>query len=275
MSISLSEIRPIVLVISFMSNSVFAQTDNYILKWKLKKNDSLIYKTEMIERPIIAYDDDSFTLIPPIIFVDTSHEKKNELTEINDSIITKLSKKREGVIDIEMVKKSNSKNLIAGQKIGFNRNIILRGSIYDNGTIESFYLSSRQKNLLALLFQLPNKSLRIGDTWTLDVNLVSMDQTIICDSAKRVNQATLVNVETNGADTIAYLRYNVSEYFSGHFENSLFREQNTTMNIIFSAVGKFSISKGHWTYYDGDIVIHSSGILTSDMRTDFHLELPK
>lgn len=65
--------------------------------------------------------------------------------------------------------------------------VMLRGAVYEDGSIESFYVKNDQRNLIALFFQLPDKAVRIGDTWSIDVNFISMDQNFKCDTSFKQN----------------------------------------------------------------------------------------
>ncbi len=150
----------------------------------------------------------------------------------------------------------------------------LRGDITPSGSIRTFYLESRQKNLLSMFFELPQSPVRIGDSWELDVNFVSMGHGFICDSAKRVNRVTLVSLEpTDFQDQIATLEYTLSESVKGKFSVPMLGEDKPT-NMSFSFIGKgeFLVRKGIWKSFVGRMEMKGTGMMTADVQQVFAME---
>ncbi len=95
----------------------------------------------------------------------------------------------------------------------------LRGEITPRGKIVSFYLEGRQKNLVAMMLELPGRPVKVGDTWPLEMNLISMGHGFVCDRAAHRNQAKLVAVtETPDGDRVATIEYLVLEGVEGTFK---------------------------------------------------------
>ena len=129
---------------------------------------------------------------------------------------------------------------------------MLSGSIFYEGGIRSFYLPSRDKNILALFFELPQKNLQIGDTWDLDVQIITMNLSQ-CDSSFKHHSVTLKDLKKQGQDSIAVLEYNFVEFARGEF---LGTEQIDTR---YTAIAEFSLNKGKWLKYDGIMTVKMKG----------------
>ena len=137
-------------------------------------------------------------------------------------------------VDQEQTKKKKSKSDteqdFKKMMSSLNGGVLLRGSVYKTGGIESFWVKSDQKNLISILFELPKAEVKIGDKWKLDVNFIANDQNFKCDSAFLVNEITLVNLKIIDGDTIAVLSYHIEEFVIGNF-NSAFSEGSTLSKI--------------------------------------------
>ncbi|MEP6750455.1 MAG: hypothetical protein ABJB86_22140, partial [Bacteroidota bacterium] len=146
-----------------------AQTGNPVfLKWKLQPKEILAYNTVMQEIDTANFKDFSVDFgILLKIFEDSTNKKTDEakkfFSEINKSLkenglVTKLRENKPGVIGIEMVmkqkddnpasKKDTTENIIKMMS-KLNGNVMLRGAINENGSIQSFYVKNDQKNLIA------------------------------------------------------------------------------------------------------------------------------
>lgn len=139
---------------------------------------------------------------------------------------------------------------------------MLRGVIYDSGDIQSFYVQNNQKNLIALFFQLPDKPVKVGDSWSMNTNLISMDQNFVCDSSYKKNQATLVNVTRKNNETIAVIKYDIIEFVSGEMSTPFFGHSpiKTTMKYEYDVTAEFSIEKGKWVLYNAIESMSSTGL---------------
>jgi hypothetical protein len=150
--------------------------------------------------------------------------------------------------------------------------VMLRGSVYEDGTIESFYTKNDQKNLLAMFFELPGKPVKVGDTWSISVHLISMDQNFTCDSSYRKNNVTLVGIENKNGEHFANLRYDIVEYVEGSFISPFDNSKvETIMKVTFTAAAYFSLEKGRWVVFDGVMSQSSSGIMSSRSKQKLSL----
>ena len=226
---------------------------------------------------------------------DQSAEMAKLLAELNKTIdntdmITDLTETRKGVINIEIrvAKKDGSaypepsaKNdtgvtaalkQFAKMMKNVNNNVMLRGSVNENGSINSFYLQNGQKNLVAMFFELPNKPIKVGDSWELSTNLLSVDQNFICDTAYKKNNVTLIALKNTGSETLAVIKYDIIEFISGNFNSPLMSgPEKTMMKMTYNAIAEFSIEKGRWTTYDGVMSLATTGMTESHTTKKFTL----
>jgi hypothetical protein len=152
------------------------------------------------------------------------------------------------------------KNLLALMSKG----AVLRGAVNADGGIQSFYLKGDQRNLVSLLFELPGKPVNVGDSWSLDVHMISMDQNFVCDSSYRKNVVTLVDIKKVGGETVAVLRYDVAEYVSGNFTSPLAEDPIPTyMKMTHHALASFSVDRGRWISYEAIVAIDSKGFMNT------------
>lgn len=167
-------------------------------------------------------------------------------------LLTTLTPTKGGIVDICMKTKeaeetSDSLAELTQHLRAFTGSVVLRGSVRETGGIHSFWVQSRQKNLIACLFELPEKEVGIGDTWELETNFIGNDQNFICDSFVNINEVTLVDLKRKNKETIAIINYNLREYVSGTFGN----RSNTSLEFSFTGQAEFSVDRGRWVKYDG------------------------
>jgi hypothetical protein len=279
-----------------LSLSAFSQTKDttIFLKWKLKPNEVLSYKTVMEEIDTANHKDFSTDSLSKLIGGkgDKAHDEdfKKVVKQLNaemqnSDFITHLTEKRKGIIDIELfVEKKDvkpTKNKKEGNgEIGamqsmiakMSEGIMLRGSIYDDGTIESFYTKNDQKNLLAMMFELPGKPVKPGDKWPLSIHFISMDQNFICDSSYKRNEVTLVSVENKAGEHIVNLKYDIAEYVMGNFISPFDKNaMKTSMKMTYRGMAGFSLEKGKWVVYDGVMFLSSTGFMSTQTTKKFSL----
>lgn len=278
-----------------LSNIAFGQTDQELaLSWKLDEDDTILYRTIMqdIDTSTFKFDfgemgelfnaiaDDSLMPEMDNFFekVSESIQKKDYITKLyadQDAVNIEMSTVEEGEeYDLEKLKQAENKEDIDVDRIisSLMDGVVLRGSVYKTGGIKSFWLKSRQKNLIAVLFELPHGKVRVGDSWELEVNFIANDHNFQCDSSYHKNEVTLIDVIVEEGDTIAVLKYDIQEFVTGDFK-SPFSDvpKTTTMLMTHEAIGKFSVSKGRWVAYDGIMSLISSGVMTSNSRQSFSL----
>lgn len=208
---------------------------------------------------------------------DNSSEKLKEMISQIKADNTKKTKKEKGKIDEIETDSLNFKNFYKGI-VGLNGNVVLRGRITNAGEIISTYYKNSQKNLISILFELPNRKVEIGEKWKLNLSLIEMDQNFVCDSLNKENTVYIENILEKDGDKIAVIKYNISEYAIGDFSNPMGKmfgmetDKKTFMKISHIATGYFSILKGKWVNYEGIMEIESNfSMLGGKSKTEFIL----
>lgn len=257
------------LLISFVA-AKGQNPEGVFLKWKIQPSESLIYRTIMEETDRSENIDSSDILSLLRIAMDSANKKDKklikELKEMyeNEGTITKLTSKGNGNIGIEMFEENS--------KPSDSDKVMLRGEVSENGEIQSFYLNAFQKNLIAVFFELPNKIVKVGDEWKLEINLVSMDQNFICDSSFSQNKVTLTELKREAGETIAVLKYDIVEFVSGKikrpFNNT---EKRGNVKMLYTATAEFSIERGRWVSYKGIMSGTSVGLTGVNITKKFCL----
>jgi hypothetical protein len=178
--------KNILLVLIITTFSVNAQQNKTVdLNWKI--NDTLTYKTIMkevvVEQESNEEETDSIADIIADGFKDLFKEMQKSAGNLQYE--TKLYPDKKGNVDIAMYLKRDrtdtTENIFSGMA-EMNGNVMLRGKVSTTGELLSFYYKSSQNNLISILFELPNKPIKVGDKWKLKVNLISMDQNFVADT---------------------------------------------------------------------------------------------
>jgi len=141
----------------------------------------------------------------------------------------------------------------------------LQGMINTSGTILSFYLPQRQKNLLALMFELPKDPVKPGDTWDINFICLELGVGFTEDSADRVNIVRLTDMKKNvQLQNIATLEYLLTEKVAGSMTNPMTKQTiPTEMTCSYMGRHDFNIDLGRWENIKGEFRINSSGIMNS------------
>lgn len=277
------------LFIFLISFAGFGQSKKAVeLKWKINAGDTLKYITtmkpvEMKEETEAVTEDTSDSLGD--VMASLRKQMMKMAAENEYAFVLYQNPKNNNHIDINMLRTKGSDFLSATAnnlktnspadsvinvfKDYVNMNIVLRGRIDTNGKLISNYYKNGQRNLIALLFCLPQHSVKKGDSWEIqNVNLIEMDQSFYCDSVSSYNKATLKDIKTENGKTLAVIEYDISQYISGKMSISLSeftKELKDTdkhyMAMNHKAIGIFSITDGKWLSYEG--------IMTSDSNIFF------
>ncbi|MFC2175659.1 hypothetical protein ACFLR1_01645 [Bacteroidota bacterium] len=264
--------------------AAFGQTSTAVkLNWKINPDETLTYQTIMNEIDP-SKDDDNFKDLLKAI-EDTSANKINKIRDLinqrnlsakqgdlasglpNTGLETELTNSGNGTVNIVM--KPGSADA------GNNEKTMLSGSIYETGGIHSFWISASQKNLMAMFFELPNKPVKVGDSWEIDVNLTIKDQYFECDSAYKINKVTLTDLQNRDGETIAVIQYEIEEFVAGVSTNPIMikeGESNQTMTKYkLQTIAEFSVDKGRWVSYDGILEFEAIGAITAHSKKKFSL----
>ncbi len=274
--------KKILLLLIITSFSVNAQQNKTVnLKWKI--SDTLTYKTVMNEVAVEQEQNEEETDSLSEVFKDLF--KQIQKSAGNQKFETKLYPDKKGNVDIAMFLKKDktdtTDNIFSGMA-GMNGNVVLRGKVSSTGELLSFYYKSSQNNLISILFELPNKPIKVGDKWKLKVDMISMDQNFVADTLFKKNEVRLDKIMEKDGDQIAVIKYDIEEYVSGDFGNGLMTmfagksddDKKTFMKMTHQATGYFSINKGMWIEYDGNMEIQTNFSMMGmggNKRTEFKL----
>ena len=209
---------------------------------------------------------------------DIFKEMKSEIKKINDNteLTTYLTKSLnfEKVVDIEMKRKSlkendsvDKKNMYSMLKSGTQ----FKGSIYENGSLHSFWLNNAQRNIMSLFFELPTKQIKKGDIWSLKyLNYIQYGNIFYCDKAEKKNEVKLVDLIKENGETVALIEYDIYEFADGNID-FFGNKTPSNMKMKYNAKGKFSINKGKWISYKGFLSIETNGMMSSKSKQKFEL----
>jgi hypothetical protein len=260
----------------------------YDLKWKIDKNSPVAYKTAMeaIDENNMTqkgFDCNDFLNA----FSDTTDFNCEEFKDFFEamtslykdySFTTTLTEDKNGAIDVKLisVKNNNASKNLPDSLPDFFANAMtgvqLRGKINKDGGIESFYMKKEQMNLLAMMFELPTKPVKIGDRWTIQASFISNDQNFICDEYDLSHIVELVDVKEIDSDLIAFIKYDLRYYVNGEFNNPfLGKTVPTKMDVGFNGISEFNITKGKWKDYNGLMSMDVTGIMTNQTKQRFKL----
>jgi hypothetical protein len=199
--------------------------------------------------------------------------------EANESPKEKRKRKKKKSAAEQEVDSVNIQDVM-GSLWSLNDNIVLRGRISKGGRIVSTYYKNNQTNLIAVLFQLPDRPVKIGEQWHLNVSMIEMDQNFYCDNYINENKAFIEKIETEQGKQIAVVRYIVKERAEGDFNNPLAGMLGGTgddgklfMEVAHNGTGRFSITDGKWLSYEATMEIeNNTGPFGGRNATLFKLE---
>ncbi|MDC8006368.1 hypothetical protein POV27_20100 [Aureisphaera galaxeae] len=266
------------------------------LKWKIDKNEKLNYSTLMRDIDTSAVEMDFGGLFKSLMDItnDKLEEKREFLEKLgkefnNSEYVTTLSNKGNGIIDVIMIHKPkvdrkeiqyDTTNSDLGEILKLrqlmDQGAMLRGSVYEEGPIHSFWVKSKQKNVIALFFELPDRRVKVGDKWSIDINLIANDQNFDCHTSHKINEVTLIELKKVNGEKIAVLEYNIEEYVKGDFNAAYVlggddKKLETMMKFSYQAMAEFSVDNGRWLNYDGIMSVEGTGALTTHKKTIFTL----
>jgi hypothetical protein len=252
-------------------------TDSVFLRWKIEPNETITYLVTLQQNVLSPKKSD--TSQASINIKDIFYGAKESYSG-TDTVICNLTKKRNNIISIDWITYNESIRPTGADTstapIWMKSNsgdTVLLGSVYDNGTIHSFY--STQIDYLAFYFQLPNKKIKVGDNWPVDFNCIYFNEGFICDSAYKLNSVTLSDIKRINNEMIAIITYDLIEYVSGNDGGFFGKKQNILMEFRHKAIGEFSITKGKWLSYKGTQETISIGTMSSRTKSKVSMTLKK
>ena len=150
--------------------------------------------------------------------------------------------------------------------------------ISENGAIASLYTSRDERNALAILLGLPEEPVKVGDTWTIDVDLVALEEGALLEDTletSEINQVKLVSlVRLNDGETIATIEYAIEGSVSGELATPIGEGPTAfSATIGFVGSGEFLVDQGTWKRLTGRMHTRSSGVLTLISQQYLSMEL--
>ena len=277
-----------------LSYSAFSQNNTPIfLKWKLKPGETIVYKTIMQEVDTANRKDFSMNGFGKLMGDSVNADMQNVFKQLSkqaqsmSNFITYLKEKRKNIVEIEMHdnnkitavetdtgKMADAMKGLREMMLKNSGGVTLRGAVCEDGTIQSFYTKNEQKNILAALFELPGKPVKVGDTWSPDVHFLSMDENFIPDSSFKKNIVTVINISGSSSEHVVTMSYDIEEYIAGDFKSPFEQAPvKMTMKMTHKAIANFSIEKGRWLNYEGAMSLFSTGLMGSQTTTKISLQL--
>ena len=292
-----------------LSTNAFGQTAEEVsLEWKLAEGEVLQYETLMDVVELDSIELDLGWLADAIARSDSSMVGKLGARDsvsqkpIGDGldvgkffrsissaaasatkVVSELTKGQQGHIDIVMKNLPQPANEEAGADstesamqamfakfAAMNGNVVLRGSVYASGGIHSFWLTNAQKNLVALFFQLPDHPVKIGDTWSIDVDMIALNGNFTCQESSKKNTVRLVDIKDSGDERIAVLRYDIQEYVAGEIA-AFGNTKPTSMQYSFVGEAEFSLTNGRWNSFRALLSQESTGVMGQKSVSNYSL----
>ena len=269
-----------------------SNSDAISLDWKLADDEVVIYTTAMEQ---ITEADTQFNFDPLDTLPAETGDNIPSLNELltlatlnmpqSASFVSVLEKNERGNISVEMrlgqmtfddTNISEASDVVDGDMLELQQTlreyreqmsgtVQLAGELHPDGSIASFYLEQRQRNLLALMFELPSVPVQVGDIWELDVNCISLGTGFIADHAEKMNRVQLTEITQNEAgEALAVIDYMVIEAVAGTMGGAFMDEApDTSMTCSFLGRGYFLIDQGRWQQLNGEFKVTSTGVMTT------------
>ena len=271
------------LTILLITLNITAQEKETVdLNWKI--SDTLVYKTVMkdvlLKKGTRESQKDSISEKISGIFKEMQEQMSNLKYE------TKLFPDKNGHVDIAMMlkkEKGDTTQTLFSGIAQINGNVLLRGKVSSQGELLSLYYKREQSNLISILFELPTRPIKVGDEWSLKVDMISMDQNFKADTIFKKNIVRLKDLKMRNGNKIAIIEYDIQEYVSGDFGVGMSpmilgdsADKKTFMKMSHKAIGEFDIEKGFWVLYDGIMDLETNFMPMSmgmggKKRTEFKL----
>lgn len=304
-------------VMLFASSApLFSQTDQdaFLLEWKIPQMDTLRYQTIMknvsiedettgdtAQSPLAAMLANALSSFmnmsyETVLFANAKNNKhvdiemwtifettengKNLMSGFLEKASETASQDESELPEEQSAEDNMARTLINKALTSMNKTINLRGRISSTGEILSSYYKGGQKNLIGILFQLPGKPVKVGDKWSVDANMLEMDQNFYCDSVYRHNEVYLDQIIEKDGDKIAVIKYVLDDYVLGDYEipfgdllgmNN--KDEKMYMQMTYRATGHFSINKGRWVNYEGETLTSTNmALLGGKYKTVYMLQ---
>lgn len=157
------------------------------------------------------------------------------------------------------------------EELGLEENVLLRGAVFSDGGIYTYFLENQQKSLLAAAFELPKKAVSKGDVWAIDFSCLDIKGVIITDTIARNILVKAEDIETLQGDTIVTISYDLTEFMQGKTQIGKDKFKPLGFDVKYLGRGKFSSNQGKWLEYDAVFTLEAAGMMTGKMKGIFSM----
>ncbi|HEX8704126.1 MAG TPA: hypothetical protein VF815_35165 [Myxococcaceae bacterium] len=140
----------------------------------------------------------------------------------------------------------------------------LRGNLTDWGFVTTD-LKREQRNLLALMFELPSKPVAVGEVWSHSSDLVKMGDGWVGE-IEHLNRVELASLEKDAEGRlVAVIDYTLAERQEGKFSGmGLKGEIPASVEMAFVGRGEFLVEEGKWKRLAGRMTTKAAGAMETD-----------
>lgn len=154
-------------------------------------------------------------------------------------------------------------------QLGLEENVLLRGMVFADGGISTYFIENQQKSLLSAGFELPSKAISKGDTWRIDFSCLDLDGVVITDTISRKTLVKAEELEYVGGDTLVTISYDLSEYMQGKRQLTKDKFKDMGFDVNYIGLGKFSVQQGRWLEYHAVFTLETFGLMNGKMKGIF------
>ncbi len=257
-------IKNLVFVIILIFSIISCSEEKYELRWKIPAEEVLIYKIQMetIDSLSSVPEDDMSSLVKMVakmygdsidVPINSEDIYQGLISRINSlSYFSILRQGAENDMKIDFITRINKQYDQAKYMDIFNKFIkkaVFKGNLSKNGDLYDEDGSPVFDPKINILFELPEKPVSVGDTWSLKIKFTEPQ-----DKKEKIkdtlNQVKFVELLVEGKDSIAVLEYQLQG------------PENIGRALSYVGKGKFNINQGKWMSYTGVLTQKISGIIS-------------
>lgn len=269
------KMKKIILVLVSVFTGYSSISGQIRLEWKIEEGKPLYYNAILDVSNTSSFEIKD-TDLPKKIISEQAAQNFFDLFGKKPSYVV-MRWKPKNVIDVKVSQRledsgMDSETVEAIKKqLGLEENVLLRGSVFSNGGICTYFIENQQKSLLSAAFELPTKEISKGDVWEIDFSCIDLKGVIITDTISRNVKVKADNVEMINADTVVTISYDLTEFMKGKRQISRNDFKEIGFEVKYIGIGKFSTNQGKWLDYDAVFTLESFGIMAGKMKGIFSL----
>lgn len=157
------------------------------------------------------------------------------------------------------------------------QNIFLSAVVNDIGETLSFYRTSYTKDLISLLFALPEFAVSKGDVYKIPTNLIQLGTEFVISNAQQNNIAIISDIINLNDSVVAIIEFDLHERVEGHlykFNNS--SQEIRYLDVSYKSKGYFDVKSGNWLKMEGELKKETNfPIFLSNTSKKYNLVLEK